>query len=176
VQERAQGKAELPSRADIDSAIESTLGQTDGAARAADARRAAALLAAHFRASPTSAPWVAGRFQKLAPAMSAPTCDLLVLRSFTLEPAVPLARACAAEHGVDLRVRLGEFNAWTQELLSPQSAVYLDPRPDAIVLAVQTRDISPALWNDASGMDGAALEAEADRVAEAILAPLRAFR
>ncbi|UYV11313.1 MAG: HAD-IIIC family phosphatase [Phycisphaera sp.] len=165
-----------PSRDAVDAAIGAALAVADEASRLAESRRAAHMLAAHWRAAPSSAAWIAGRFQKLAPALAAPTCDLLVLRSFTLEPVVPLARACMAEYGVDLRVRLGEFNAWTQELLSPASAVYQDPSPDAIVLAVQTRDTSPALWFESATLDGSALADEADRVAEAILGPLRALR
>ena len=167
---------EPPSREAVDAAIGVALDAPDDASRQAESRRAAHMLAAHWRSAPSSAAWTAGRFQKLAPALSAPKCDLLVLRSFTLEPVVPLTRACMAEYGVDLRVRFGEFNAWTQELLSPASLVYQDPNPDAIVLAVQTRDVSPALWVEASTLDGAALSDEADRVAEAILGPLRALR
>ncbi len=174
--QQATGQNEPPSRDAVAAAIDGALAIADEAHRLAEARRAANLLNAHWRSNPASAAWVAGRFQKLAVTLSAPMCDLLVLRSFTLEPVVPLARACAAEHGVDLRVRFGEFNAWTQELLSPASAVYQDPAPDAIVLAVQTRDISPALWFEAAMLDESGLEQEADRTVEAILSPVRALR
>lgn len=174
--QQGPGQTEPPSRDAVAAAIDAALADPDEAQRQAEARRAANLLNAHWRSAPASAAWVAGCFHKLAPALSAPTFDLLVLRSFTLEPVVPLARACAAEYGVDLRMRFGEFNAWTQELLSPASAVYQDPKPDAILLTVQTRDISPALWYEASTLDEVALADEADRVAKAIVGPLRALR
>lgn len=174
--QEGSSQIEPPSREAVDAAIGIALDAPDDASRQAESHRAAHMLAAHWRSAPSSAAWVSGRFQKLAPALPAPNFDLLVLRSFTLEPLVPLARACMAEYGVDLRVRFGEFNAWTQELLSPASVVFQDPQPDAVLLAVQTRDISPALWSEASTLDEAALAAEADRVAEAILAPLRALR
>ncbi|GIW73799.1 MAG: hypothetical protein KatS3mg103_0321 [Phycisphaerales bacterium] len=76
---------------------------------------------------------------------------------------------------MNLRVRLGEFNAWTQEILDPASVVYRQP-PDAIILAVQTRDVSPALWFQASSMGEQDLVAEADRVADAIIGPLATLR
>lgn len=170
-----QGAIRPPSREGVVRAIDDALARPEGE-RATDARRAAHLLGAFWRANPASAAWVAGRFEALAGAISAPTCDVLVLRSFTLEPLVPIARAYAAEHGVALRVRLGEFNAWTQEMLDPGSAVYRDPQPDVMIVAVQTRDVSPMLWSEAGSLDEASLADEADRAAEAILGPLRALR
>lgn len=141
-----------------------------------EARHAANLLTAFWRSNPSSAAWVANRFQELAPALSAPTCEVLVLRSFTLEPVAPLAQACAAEWGVNLRLRFGEFNAWTQEMLDPGSLAYRDPTPDVILVAVQTRDVSPALWFEAGAMSADDLAAEADLAAESILGPLRTLR
>ena len=172
--ESQQRAIDPPSRDAVAAAIDAVLAATDP--DPSDARPAANLLAAFWRSNPTAAAWVASRFSQLAPALGAPSCDVLVLRSFTLEPAVPLVRACAAEWGVHLNVRLGEFNAWTQEMLDPGSVAYRDPAPDAIIVAVQTRDISPALWLDASGMSEQDLRAEADRVAEALLGPLRTLR
>lgn len=172
--ESQQRAIDPPSREAVAAAIDGVLGSAH--ADVADARRAAHALAAFSRSNPAAAAWVAGRFAQLAPVLAAPTKDVLVLRSFTVEPAVPLARACAAEWGVGLSFRLGEFNAWTQEMLDPGSIAYRDPAPDAIILAVQTRDISPALWSDASRMSEDDLRREADRVAEAMLGPLRTLR
>ncbi|MEO1008906.1 MAG: HAD-IIIC family phosphatase [Planctomycetota bacterium] len=159
-----------PSREAIDEAIARALQDADAA------RPAQHALNAFWRSNPAAAPWVAGRFQKLAAALGAPTLDLLVLRSVTLEPVAPLARACAAEFGVDLRIRFGEFNAWTQELLDPRSIAYADPAPQAVVLAVQTRDIAPILWSGAAGLSRDDALAEADRVASELASLIRTFR
>ena len=51
----------------------------------------------------------------------------------------------AYTRGIALDVHVGEFNAYAQEILDPESAVYRF-RPDAVVLAVQTRDLAPDLW------------------------------
>lgn len=172
--DRADAKAS-PSRQEVDAAIEQAR-SASGEDRPIIAGKAANLLASYWRATPCAAAWVAGRFDALAPTLRAPTCDLLVLRSSTLEPVAPLARACAAEYGLQLTVRFGEFNAWTQEALDPTSIVYGQPPPDVVLLAVQTRDISPSLWQDAARMDGAAMASEIDRVCEALIAPVRAIR
>ncbi|MFI4881997.1 MAG: HAD-IIIC family phosphatase [Phycisphaerales bacterium JB064] len=172
--ESGHGTIEPPSRETVAAAVDAVANSTSP--DATQARRAANLLAAFWRATPSSAAWVANRFKELAPALSAPSCEVLVLRSFTLEPVAPLAQACAAEWGVSLRLRFGEFNAWTQEMLDPGSPAYRDPMPDVIIVAVQTRDVAPALWFEAGAMSEDDLAAEAARAAEAILAPLRTLR
>lgn len=67
------------------------------------------------------------------------------LRSYTLEPIIPLLRAAAALHGIWLKVYLSDFNAYTQEILNPSSRLY-EFDPQAVFLAVQTQDIVPDLW------------------------------
>src|SRR5258708_389664 len=62
---------------------------------------------------------------------------LAILRSFTVEPAVPLLRACAFSVGIDLTVQLGDFNAYAQELLDAGSSLYRF-EPQAVILAVQS--------------------------------------
>lgn len=174
--ENEPSSASPKSRPEIDAEIDAALAEADESTRASKARVAGHGLNSLWRANPTSAAWVAGRFQKLASAVGMPTCDLLILRSFTLEPAVPFARACAAEFGLDLRVRLGEFNAWAQELLSPESSVYQEPTPNVVLLAVQTRDVSPDLWFDAATLDASAISDEIDRVVEGLIGPIRTLR
>ncbi|MEQ9095015.1 MAG: HAD-IIIC family phosphatase [Phycisphaerales bacterium] len=174
--ERGEGQPQPKSRAEVEQDIGAALAQPDEASRATRARLACHGLMSVWRANPAAAPWVAARFQELAPALAAPTCDLLVLRSCTFEPVTPFARACAAEFGLVLRIRFGEFNAWTQEMLSPASVVYRDPSPDVVLVAVQTRDVSPALWFDAATLDADTLVEEADRAVESLLGPLRTLR
>jgi FkbH-like protein len=71
------------------------------------------------------------------------------LRSYTVEPAIPLLRAMARLEGIDLTVKLGEFNSYAQEVLDPEGWLY-EFNPDLIFLACQTRDLAPDLW---SGLD-----------------------
>lgn len=71
-------------------------------------------------------------------------CRLAILRSFTVEPLVTLLQAGALVEGIDLDVHLGGFNAYPEELLDPASDLYRS-RPDAVLLAVLTRDLEPEL-------------------------------
>ncbi len=77
-----------------------------------------------------------------------------ILRSFTVEPMVPVLKACAFTWGIDLEVHVGDFNAYAQELLDGGSAVY-GFQPDTVILAVQTRDVAPDLWQGTGAPDGA---------------------
>src|SRR5580704_15094562 len=88
-------------------------------------------------------------------------CRLAILRSFTIEPVVPILRALALFHGIDLIVQVGAFNAYSKELLDPNSDLYAF-NPDVVILAIQTRDVLPELWNDsAASEDSEALAARA---------------
>jgi len=78
-------------------------------------------------------------------------------RSYTLEPLLPLLRARALLEGVDLSITLGEFNNFGAELFDASSAL-LKPQPDALFLALQTRDVAPKLWTDFPGLDAAAAQ------------------
>jgi FkbH-like protein len=67
------------------------------------------------------------------------------LRSYTVEPVIPLLRALARLHGVELTVKVGDFNSYAQELLDPASWLY-QFNPEVIFLTCQTRDLAPDLW------------------------------
>ena len=71
---------------------------------------------------------------------------LAILRSFTVEPVVPMVRAAAFINGIDLNVQVGQFNAYVQEILNKDSALY-SFAPDVVILAAQTRDLAPELWS-----------------------------
>jgi FkbH-like protein len=90
--------------------------------------------------------FVSGRFEKLRGNLPFHACRVAILRSFTLEPVLPLLRACAWVNRIDVTAKVGEFNAYAQEVLDPASWVY-EYRPDAIFLAIQTQDIAPQLWD-----------------------------
>ncbi len=91
-------------------------------------------------------------------------CRLAILRSFTVEPVVPILRALALFHGIDLTVHVGAFNAYGKELRDPQSDLYgFDPQ--VVILATQTRDVLPELWNNDSDLPAQDSEAVAVRAA-----------
>src|SRR5260370_26675845 len=113
--------------------------------------------------SPASAAFVVSRFEKLRGRISLVPLRLASLRSFTVEPAVPLLRAAAFSGGIDLSVHVGDFNAYAQEILDPDSSLYRFA-PNAVILAVQTADVAPDLWRDYADMSGEAVEQAVKRV------------
>lgn len=73
-----------------------------------------------------------------------------ILRSFTVEPLVPLLRAGAFAGGIDLAVHVGGFNAYAQEILDPDSGLYRF-QPAMAILAVQAADLAAA-WERTPAM------------------------
>jgi predicted enzyme involved in methoxymalonyl-ACP biosynthesis len=73
------------------------------------------------------------------------------LRSYTVEPVLPFLKALALLYGIELTVRVGEFNSYVQEIIDPASWLY-DFDPHVVVLAVQTRDILPGVWSGSSNL------------------------
>lgn len=101
-------------------------------------------------------------------------CRIAVLRSFTVEPLVPVLRAAALLGGIDAQVKVGEFNAYAQEVLDPASWLYAY-NPSVAILALQTRDIAPALW-ETSPIEAKAADAIVASALERIGTVVRAFR
>lgn len=99
----------------------------------------------------STASFVVSRHEQLRSKLNLLPYRLAILRSFTVEPIVPLVRASAFITGIDLTVQPSDFNAHVQEILDPQSSLY-SFAPDAVILAVQTRDIAPELWRDFSDL------------------------
>jgi FkbH-like protein len=124
---------------------------------------------------PAAAAFVVSRFETLRDKMSLVPCRLTVLRSFTVEPAVPLLRAAAFCMGIDLSVHLGEFNAYAQEILDQHSSLYRS-KPDVVVLAVRTSDIAPDLWQEVSGLNEGGVQEAARRVISSLGQWIRTFR
>ncbi len=123
----------------------------------------------------SAAMFVCGRFEKLRGKLSLTPQRLFLLRSFTVEPIVPLLRAGAFCLGIDLSVQIGDFNAYSQEILDPDSSLYKFS-PDAVVLAVRTADLAPDLWTQSSDLTGGELETAAQRVAATLQRCIHAFR
>lgn len=90
-----------------------------------------------------------------------------ILRSFTVEPLTPLLQAEAALAGCRLAVWVGDFNAYGQEILDPTSGLYAH-RPDTVILAVQTRDIAPALWSEFATLSDDDVAQEVERAASGL--------
>jgi FkbH-like protein len=86
-------------------------------------------------------------FEELRTELPLAKVRLAILRSCTLEPLVPLLRAEGFLGGIDISVYLSEFNTYAQEILKPASPLY-GYKPEAVILAVQARDIVPELWRD----------------------------
>jgi FkbH-like protein len=107
-----------------------------------DAGGAARLLAAAWDRQPSTAfaGFVAARFDRLRAQLPLLPYRWAVLRSFTVEPLLPIFKASAYARGIALDLHVGEFNAYAQEILDPGSDLYRF-HPDAVVLGVQTRDI-----------------------------------
>lgn len=100
---------------------------------------------------------------------------IAVLRSFTLEPVIPTLRAAAAVNGLDLAVHIGDFNAYTQEILVSDSRLY-QFAPEIVFLAVQTEDIAPELWRGFADMRADESAGVVTRVVESFRRLVGAFR
>jgi FkbH-like protein len=121
------------------------------------------------------ASFVTSRYEKLRGVRNLSSHRVALLRSFTLEPVVPLLRAAAFVAGLDLAVRLGEFNAYAQEILDTDSSLY-EFAPETVILAVQTRDIAPELWSGYADLEPDSVEASITRVTDSFLSWIKAFR
>lgn len=129
-----------------------------------------------FRLQPagSTASFVLSHLTALQNEMPFVKSKLAILRSFTVEPLVPVLRASAMLGGINLEVKVGEFNAYPQEVLDSSSWLYgFDP--GVVILAVQTRDVAPELW-DAVPSSAQAVEAIAARVLQSFDSIVSAFR
>jgi FkbH-like protein len=126
----------------------------DRAIARGDASGAAGMLASAWDQAPglALAGFVASRYDRIAGRLGLLRQRWAILRSFTVEPAVPVFKAGAYAAGVALETHLGEFNAYAQEILDPASALYRF-QPDAAILAVLTRDVAPGLWRGETAAD-----------------------
>jgi FkbH-like protein len=153
-------------RQEVDSLILS------GSADAAGAR-----LAELWRkeSGPASAAFVTSRFEQIRDKLTLRPYRLAFLRSFTVEPAIPLLRARAFLSGIDLTVHLGDFNAYAQEILDEGSSLYRFA-PDGVVLAIRTADVAPDLWQESADLSPDEAEKAARRVGNSLAQWIRAFR
>lgn len=119
----------------------------------------AGFLAKTLLGSPAAAQW--------------PVRRVFVLRSFTVEPLLPLVVAEGLAAGVLLELTAGDFNTYAQEILDPQSRLYAYA-PDVVILAVQTRDVAPDLAHGEPGQQSYA--DTVDRVSGEVATLVQSFR
>jgi FkbH-like protein len=88
---------------------------------------------------------IVSRYEQIKSQLPMTPQRVALLRSFTVEPLVPLLRAEAFACSMDLAVHVGAFNAYAQEILNRDSDLYRF-NADTVILAIQTRDLLPDLW------------------------------
>ena len=124
---------------------------------------------------PGTAAFVVSRYEKLRSHLSLVPYRLAILRSFTIEPVVPLLRAAAFLNGIDLTVHVGDFNAYPQEIMDEASSLYRF-KPDTVVLAVRAADIASDLWLEYADLAPEAALAAVQRVTDSLRSWVRMFR
>jgi FkbH-like protein len=153
-------------RKEVDSLISS------GSADAASAR-----LAELWRkeSGPASAAFLTSRFEQLCDKLALRPYRLALLRSFTVEPVIPLLRASAFLTGIDLTVHVGDFNAYAQEILDEGSSLHRFA-PDGVILAVRAADVAPDLWQEFADLSSDEAGKAARRVSNSFAQWISAFR
>lgn len=162
----------------VDTDVNALRSNIESSLRDGDTGRAVAALDALWQGhpGPAAAAFVnarAGQFGQLRHHRQA---KVAILRSFTVEPVVPLLRAGATVNHLDLDVTIGGFNTYAQEILDPSSDLYQSWDPDVVILAVQTRDLVPELWDGFSGLDPSGVAAVVARATGELAGLVGAFR
>lgn len=122
-----------------------------------------------------SAAFIVARCEKLRSQISFIPLRLAILRSFTVEPVITLLRAAAFLSEIDLQVHIGDFNAYAQEILDSNSRPY-QFSPDVVILAAQSCDVAPDLWNEFADLSSGAVAEAVERVTGSYRQWARAFR
>ncbi|MCW3096081.1 MAG: FkbH like protein [Chthonomonadaceae bacterium] len=112
---------------------------------------------------------------KQVSSLSATPCRIAFLRSFTLEPVLPLMRAQALLYGLDVSAWVSDFNTYAQEMLAPDSALYRF-NADVVVLALQTRDLVPDIWQRFTDLSAVEVETLLSQAIADLRAWILAFR
>ena len=158
------------SPADIRAEVDRLL--AEGAGEAASRR-----LAELWRREPGSATagFVASRLDHLRDKLPLTKFKLAILRSFTVEPIVPVLRAEAFAYSIDLEVHVGDFNTYVQDLVDADSSLYRFA-PSAVVLAVRTEDVAPELAHRFADLAPDVTRQAADRVVSGYEQWVNSFR
>jgi FkbH-like protein len=122
-----------------------------------------------------AAGYVLSCYERMQGRLPLVSCRVSFLRSMTLEPLTPILRSAALVSGIDLTVQIGQFNSYAQEILDPGSSLYSFD-PDIVILAVQTRDILPEIWEGYTDLSQVEIAAAVDRAREAFSIWIDTFR
>jgi FkbH-like protein len=125
---------------------------------------------------PATANFVLTRTARLPADPSRRHVTLAVLRSFTLEPVVPVVRAAAAVSGIDLDVHLGDFGTYGQDMLDAARPLHKEWNPDVVIVATQTRDVAPELWDRFADLRIEDVDKAIDQVIDQFTALVEGFR
>lgn len=128
-----------------------------------------------IRPGPASAQYVVKGFERIGENIRFPRFRVRMLRSFTLEPALPQLMAAGYAHRLAISAALGGLNAYAQEILNPNDELYTSAW-EAVVLAVHTRDIAPGLWAEPGAPSSSDFGAEIDEVVSHFSKLVRKFR
>ena len=128
----------------------------------------------HDSASGTAS-FAISRLDQIRGNLSLTKFKLAILRSFTVEPIVPLLRAEAFAYGIDLEVHVGDFNTYVQDTVDAQGSLYRFA-PNAVVLAVRTDQAAPELWRDFADLSPEAAQQSAERAVHSYEQCIGAFR
>jgi FkbH-like protein len=141
------------------------------------AAKARARMVELWRREPTSAAafFLTLRLDKLRGQLPLVPYKLAILRSFTIEPIVPLLRAEAFSYGIDLDTQVGDFNAYVQEIVDPNSSLHRFA-PDAVILAVRAEEAAPDLARDFADLALEVARHSAERVVGSFEQSISAFR
>jgi FkbH-like protein len=138
---------------------------------------AARRLAELWRHEPGSATasFVTSRFGQFRETLPLTKFRLAILRSFTVEPIIPLLRTEAFTYGIDLEVHVGDFNTYVQDIVDANSPLY-HFAATAIVLAVRTEEAAPDLARDFADLAPDVARQAAERVVHSFEQAVSAFR
>jgi FkbH-like protein len=124
---------------------------------------------------PATANYISSCYADLADNVPMVKCRIAFLRSMTLEPLIPIFRGAALVSGINPSIHVGLFNSYLQELLDEKSDLY-SFAPDIVILAVQTRDIAPEVWDAFADLTPQQVDAAVERISSEVSQWIRAFR
>ncbi len=123
----------------------------------------------------STAAFLVSRIEKLRGLLNLTRLRVAILRSYTLEPVIPLLRAAAFRFRIDTEVQVGDYNTYMQEVLDPNSSLYRFA-PDVVIVAVRLADLALELWQGYSGLEPAAVQDAVQRVCRTLEELIRSFR
>jgi FkbH-like protein len=98
-----------------------------------------------------------------------------LVRSVTIEPALPFLEVESVLAGYVLNIQLGGFGSYVDDMLNPQSALG-QAQPDLVIVLLDLEDMAGGLADLCADGRGEKVEAEIDASVERIEQMLRAFR